>query len=413
MPFGISYIPELRLVRLQKLITSFMTPPNMVFSNYFGDIYSDSDTIAWESQIGNRGMTPFVAPGTEAPLTAPIGVARHSATAAYWKEKIPYSEAFLNNLRKEGTESQYFSAKQRLARDMKMLRNRSDRRKEWMFSQMVTGGSVSYSAEGGIKISVDYDLDSSLNVTLASDYKWSTGSNRNIVKDIMDAKIAVQKKKGVAPDTAIFTTSVLKHMALDPGIQTLLAKNGYGDGDLFKRVGGSIIGANTKALGSLLDIPNMVVYDEQYVVRAFLTTNVTASDTTLYIDDVTDFEVGDTLEIHDVSAGTSEEVTISAVNVESGTLTVSAVSSAYKAYEDQVTATRYFVPEDKFILFCSNVEGERIAKFMNAPFGLGRHWGVSAKSWTTEDPEVYWIMVENKGLPVLYHRDAIYNLTVA
>lgn len=414
MPRGASYIADLRLSRLTKLITKFMTPPSLMLTKMFGSSNAESDQIEWESQTGNRGMTPFVSPGAPAPQTAPVGVAKHSAAPAYWKEKIYYGEVFLNNLRKEGTESQYYGAKQRLARDMRMLRNRCDRRKEWMFAKMLTAGSFSYLENGGVKVSVDYGLLSDHQETLATDYKWESGSQRNPLEDIMDVKLTMSRSVGVNPDTALFNSKVLKYLALDPGIQTLLQKSAFGQGDLFNKRGGGIIGVNVGVLGSLLDIPNMVVYDEQHVVTAWITTNVTGgSSTVIYVDDATDFEAGQTLRFHDISANSYEDETISSVDTEAGTITVSSAPTAsFKAGEDKVTMTKPYIPNDKFILFPSSIDGERIAEFMAAPFGLGRQWGMRTKRWDDNDPEGTWILVENKGLPILYHNDAVYILTV-
>lgn len=79
MPHRPADIPDLRPERLQKLIERFMAPPNLLFLNKFGEDNAPSDKIEWESQVGNRGLTPFVAPGTKSPMTAPTGVAQHSA----------------------------------------------------------------------------------------------------------------------------------------------------------------------------------------------------------------------------------------------------------------------------------------------------------------------------------------------
>ena len=133
MPRGASDIPELRLVRLQKLIEMFMMSPSLILSKLWGSIPAESDTIKWEGMIGTRGMTPFVAPGAKAPSLEPPGISQHTATAAFFKEKMYLDEVFLNNLRQPGTTQTHWSAKNLLARNLKMMRNRCDRRKEWMF----------------------------------------------------------------------------------------------------------------------------------------------------------------------------------------------------------------------------------------------------------------------------------------
>ena len=163
---GIGDIAELRLEVLQQFITRFMTPPELKLSTLFGTSNAPSDSIYWESQEGGRGMAPFVAPGVPSPRTAPYGLTKHSATAATWKEKMYFDEEFLNNLRKEGTINQYLAAQARLARELAGLTYRSMRRKEWMFAKMLFSGGFTYETTGGTKLSVDYKLPSTNQVTL-------------------------------------------------------------------------------------------------------------------------------------------------------------------------------------------------------------------------------------------------------
>jgi len=95
MPRGSSGIPELKLKVLQKFIEKFKSPVNTVISSMFPSSKSPSSTIEWESQTGGRGMAPFVSPMSESPETFPHGVAKHSAEAANWKEKMSFGETLL------------------------------------------------------------------------------------------------------------------------------------------------------------------------------------------------------------------------------------------------------------------------------------------------------------------------------
>jgi hypothetical protein len=407
MPRSASEIPDLKLVRLQKLIESFKMSPNLVLMKLFGSINADSDEIKWESQVGTKGMTPFVSPTAKAPTLAPLGVGQHSAFAAFWKEKMYMGELWLNNLRQPGTVATYETAQRKLAREMNRMRNRSDRRREWMFSKMLTAGSFDYLGANGVKLAVDYDIPTANIVTLAANRKWSTGVSRNAMEDIFDAKLDFSNGIGASIDYAFMTTEVLKYLVFDPGIQTLLSKSNFGQGDLL---------ANPlPVLSGLLKLPNLFLYDEQFELRSWITAAVTGSSTTtVYVDDATDFEVGDTLRFIDVSAVTFEDETISAVDADAGTITVaSAPTASFKAGEDCVQCMKKFVPTNKFCMFASTVEGENIAEYMNAPFGLDRHYGMKVDQETEWDPEGMWIRTQNKGLPVLYNRDAVYIMTVA
>lgn len=410
MPKGSSDIADLRLVVLKKTIESFMTPPNLFYVNQFGTEQNESDSIEWETITGTRGLTPFAAPGAPAKETSMVGHGAGRAMAAYWKEKIFFDENFLNNLRQVGTRETYMPAARKLAQEQKSLRNRCDRRREWMIAKMMTEGSFSYTGRGDVKISVDYSVPAAHLVTLAADRDWSTGVNNNIVEDIMDARLYLQNKAAAKVTHAVFTTEVLNIMIKNKGLQTLMANSGFGgQGGLNYFMTNPI-----PALQTLFQIPNMLTYDEMYEIRAWLTAGVTAdSTTTIYVDDTTDFEVGGTLTFHDVSEASTEDETISAVSPENGTITVeTAPSASFRKGEDYVTMTKKFIAEDKFAMYCQQVEGDQIAGYFEAPFGLSRSYGMKVKSWDMEDPEGTWIMVENKGLPVLYRPKGIYVMDV-
>ncbi len=415
MPRGIADIPELRLEVLQGFVTKFTIDPNLLLMNIFPESNSPSDVVEWESQEGSRGMTPFVPPGAPAPRTAPLGVAQHSARAAYWKEKIFYDEEFLNNLRKEGTDAQYLDTQTRLARDLAQLVNRSNRRKEWMFSQMLMAGSFSYSVRDGYKSSVDYNIRADHIVTLATADQWDDGTTRDIMGDIIDGKTKVSDDCGGRVDLAICNSVVLKYIARDPDLLVLLQKSTFGQGDLFSGNKNSIVGVNPKVLGAILDIDNLVIYDEKYEVRAYLTAAVTGSSTTaVSVEDASDYVAGGTLRFVDTSADTFEEETISSVDVQAGTVTVSsAPTTSYKAGEDYVTMIRGFVPDDIFVMIATTVENQKIAEYKRAPFGLGRHYGNFTDRDENWDPEGVYIRTQDKGLPILTQRDAMYILDVA
>lgn len=403
---GVDAISELRLTTLNKLITKFTTSPNLKLMSMFGTDNWESDNVEWEGQIGNRGLTPFVSPDAQAPKVSMSGVSLHKAAAAFFKEKMWFNETFLNNLREPGTDRKHYDATKLLAKESKGLRNRCDRRKEWMFAKMLTGGSFTYKEKDGIKVSVDYGVPSSNLVTLAASRKWDSGASRNIVEDIMDANITMSNNNGTPIEVSMCPSEILKLMVLDPSIQALLQKSSFGSGDLFANP--------TGVLGSLLHIRNFMLYDEQYQIRSWLTAAVTGSSTTVvYVDDASDYEVGATLRFVDTSAKTYEDETITAVDEQAGTVTVgTAPTASFKAREDYVYMTRKFLPTNKFCMFAPIVEGNKIAEFAQAPFGLQRNYGMYVDRDVTWDPDGIYIRVQNKGLPVLYHEDAVYTLTV-
>ena len=407
MPIGINDIPDLRLTVLNKLITKYLSPPNLILRNMFPSQNYESDNIEWESQIGSRGLTPFAGEDAEAPAAAVPGVAQNSASAAYWKERTFFGSSFLNNIREPGTDRRYMTAARTLANQTRNLSNRSYRREEWMLAQMLCNDGFTYKDKNEKYVTLDYNIPDDNKVDLETDYEWDAGTSRNIVQDIFDGKLVISNANAGVVDNAIFTTEVLKLMIFDDTIQTLLQKSAFGTGDLFR--------SPTTVIGQLIGIGNMHLYDEAYQVRAWLTSVLSsgAGPHTIYVDSTTDFEDGGTLTVYDVSARTYETLTISSTDSDAGTITATGtLSSSYKETEDYVYMTRKFIPTDKFVMWASNVDGEPIAEFMRAPHMLNRRWGQQVDRWENKDPDGVWLRVSDKGIPVLYHEDSIYQLTV-
>lgn len=417
MSMGKSDIPVLRLEVLREFVTQFKTPPNLILSGMFGggSRREESDTIKWESQRGGRGMTPFVPPGAPAPRSAGHGIAQHSATAAYWKEKRYFDEEFLNNLRKPGTDAQHHAAIDKLADNMADIVNRANRRKEWMFAKMLFDNGFSYQVKGGYKVDLDYGIPTENRVTLTSAYYWDSGASKDIMGDIKTGKRTIAEGCGGQVDVAMCTSKVLDMMGKDTAIRALMQTNAFGDGSLMASGAVDKLAlVNPKVLGTLLDIPNFIIYDEMYEVKAELTAAVTGSVTThIQVNDASDFETYGKLTFWDRSTGNWEKADIRAVNKFTNVISVDqSPTNSYIAGEDYVTMQRYFIPEDKFVMYSSRVDGRPIARYHEAPFGLGRHWGLYTDKKEVWDPEGVYIRVQDKGLPVLYQRDAVYVIDV-
>ncbi len=402
---GSAGIPALELVTLNKLISKFDRAPSMFFSNLFPTQQYDSDTIKWELEYGTAGMTPFVAPGSIAPMVGLDGVGEASAKAAYWKEKMYFDEEFLNNMREPGTWATYQTAERKLARGSRKLRFRVDRRREWMNCKMLLDGTLSYLQKGGTKISISYGIPATHIVTLTGDYVWETGSKRSPVGDIFEGKKVVSEDAMTQVNHAMLNSELLKGLILDTKIQDLLKSSAFGDGDLFQNP--------SQVIGTLLGVGPLTVYDEMFEITGWLTTT-TGVGLVIYVDDASDFEVGGTARFVDMSeVNVWEDEVIDGVDVEAGTISVVAAPTIhFKAGEDKVVMRKKFIPDNVFFMFADNAEGESIAEFMEAPHGLGRNWGMFADTKDQWDPEGVYLRVQDKGLPVLYHPDTTYKLIV-
>lgn len=404
---GSQGIPALKLVTLNKLIEKMEKAPNLFFLNFFPSQPYDSDEIKWEIEYSSGGMTPFVAPGSPAPTVGLDGISRQRAAAAYWKEKMYFDESFLNNLRQPGSWATYQVAERQIAKGVRKLRYRSERRREWMCAKALIDGAFTYQTNGGARFTVSYGTPASHLVTLAANRQWGTGADRNPVEDIFDGKIVLSEDAGVVAKYAVLNSATLKLLLFDPSIQALLQKSAFGEGDLFARP--------SQVLGQLLGLGTLMLYDELFEVTGWLTGNVTANATVnIPVDDASDFEVGGTLRFIDTSEyDTYEDEEITGVNKVTNVITVAnAPSIGFTAGEDKVVMKKKFVPDRRFMIFSDTVDGENIGEFLEAPYGNDRRWGYYADTHDEWDPEGTWLRVQDKGLPVLYHPDTSYILTV-
>jgi hypothetical protein len=395
------------------VIEKLPTAKNLFFVNLFPSQNYDSDVIRWILEMGTAGLTPFVAPGSPAPVMGDEGLySEGSARAAYWKEKVFIDEVMLNNLREPLSQATYLTAERQLARKLNRLKIRCDRRKEWMIAKMLFDGTFSYQIQGGVKFTVNYGLPSVHQETLTGENVWwegtslTVGSTATPIQDIFDALVTYRENTGGAPNYAMCNTYILRALLFNSTLQTLLQKSAFGDGDLFARP--------AQVLGSLLGIGTLAVYDEMHEVGAWLTSNCTTS-ATVVVDDATDFEAGAKARMYDMSEPyTWEDVTISSVAYATNTITLSAsTTGSYLASQDRIVMRKKYVPDTKFVMFNDMMQGEKIAEFMYAPYGNNRHWNMFTDQKEEWDPEGIWIRAQNKGLPVLYHPDAIYQMTVA
>lgn len=185
------------------------TPTNF-FANMFPVTQYPSDTIRWEIEYGSSGMTPFVAQVLLLLLLELMESERHLPKLLSTK-KIYFDEEFLNNLREPGSWATFQNAERHLARGAQKLDWRIQRRREWMFAQMLIKGSLSYVQKGGTKFSVSYGMPTSHTMTLGATRKWTVGADRNPIEDIFDAKVILADDAGVQVEYAVCNSQLLKN----------------------------------------------------------------------------------------------------------------------------------------------------------------------------------------------------------
>lgn len=404
---GSAGIPELQLTTLNKLVQKLPASPSLTFTNMFSEVRAESDAVEWEVEYGSAGMTPFVAPGAVAPKIGLDGIGTGSAKVAYMKEAGFLDEVVLNNLRKVGTDRGKETGQRQVAKMVQKLRNRMDRRREWVMSKAILHGGFEYLAKGGTRITVNYGVPSTHVVTLAADRKWVGGASKNILEDILTGTQVLLDDAGVRPKFSTLNTTLLRTLMLDSTIQALLKKSEFGNGDLFQNP--------AAVIGSLMGVGTLNVLDDFSEVDLVLTANAAIGSTVINVVGAEDVAVGAHVRFYNESKiNTWEDRKVSAVDASAGTITLSvALAGAYVAYKDSIRIRDKTVRDNEFILWSDvNADGMKIAENMLAPFGLGANYGVTMDTKDEFDPEGTIVRIQNKSLPVIYHPDCTYKIIV-
>jgi hypothetical protein len=136
--------------------------------------------------------------------------------------------------------------------------------------------------------------------------------------------------------------------------------------------------------------------------------------TTIYLDDVTDFEIGGILRFQNMKTPKVwEDIAITGVDVLNSTVTVaSAPVKTYVAGRDRVIMKKKFIADNTFTMFATKADGVPVAEFLAAPYGINRRWGLFVDTDYEWDPEGVWVRVQDKGLPVLFNPDTTYTMVV-
>lgn len=401
---GYSDIPELHHNVLRRLTADMDAQmPKMMFSSMFSPVRIESDQATWEIELGSTGMSPFTVPGAPAPVVGIDGFRSGNAKVAYWSEKTFFDEVFLNNLRKVGT-LEKDSAQNQLGRQLRKLIYRSQRRKEWMCAKAVVDGGFTYNAPGKAgTFYVNYGRPEANSVALDEGRKWGTGTQRNPVEDVMDAKLFMSDMYGIGNLTAVINTATLKLMMMDNKISDLLKKSNFGNGDLYSNP--------AAVIGTLLGVGTLQLNDDSFEVETFV---MNVSGTTITVDDASQFEVGGRVQYRAASERYDSIIQkITAVDPVANTVTVDrAFTPAVTPGRDKLIMRKKYIDDNKFVLMADSFQGIR-SEFYYAPFGLDGQYDMYTDTWEDTDPDGVYLRVQNKGMPIIYNPQTVFTLTVA
>jgi len=271
-----------------------------------------------------------------------------------------------------------------------------------MTCQAIFQGKISYLGPEGQVVEVDYGLPERQRFELAANEKWNyTGADPDVdpVRDIMELKLMLQNELGEQFTKCYMTTELLHVLIQNDRILQLAEKQAFGDGSLFSQP--------TTVIQTLMGLPPIELYDEQYTVRSFVTSAIAGGATLSFtVEDSSGYEVGDSCWLRRVEndrLAAEDEVIIDTVNHATRTIAVTAEPAhSYRPGYDYLDCTKKFLETDRIHLLAPTIQNNPAFGGINAPYGHPRKYGISSDQWNETDPDGLWVRVQNHCLPVVY-----------
>lgn len=347
----------------QFLLTDAFLPFKLVDKNVMIDLINN----------GAFGKTYPVNLGGEHRRISIPGYSYKEHTAGYWREAVQYDEVVLHKAVNPAQPLERYG-EGLVTAALNFLDVRLNNMVEYVSSKVVISGSYSENRHG-----VAYTYDPKIpakhfkNVTSSPGWTsggtWATAANAKPTNDIIEAS-NVMRRMGVTPEKVLMSVKTLGlfHAATDT--QNLM-KASY-----------VLVGRNADRpfLFNALTGMTVVVDNRLYAEETRLTADSAAADTTLDVEDATEFTTADVITLRNTS-GEEEDATIDSIS--GNVITVTAgIAKSYKK-GDRVTVYKQFLP-DNYVLFQGN-SNDRVSpnNWISTPSI------VKGESWTNPLPGRY------------------------
>jgi len=367
--------------------------------------------IEWDIRKPLGGMTQAVARGAESPLVHRRGVGQKSFEPGHFREKTVLGESDVTTLRKLGTLEERAKAAELVAEILVDLNSRLDTRIEWLRWEPIINNSVTINSNK-VQYTVNYYLPTRMRPTASP--LWSTVATADPITDI---QTWVRLARG--------TGGKIKQFWYNSKVEQYLMQNARMLSLIDRVVTGGNLGLMGKdILDSLLrmyigNYPTQM-YDAGYNMVTYLTSSLTAGQTSLTVDDASVFEANDTLVITDPTEIYEESDTVSSTTLP-GTIVVGTGFSNTYAANSMVRAYKTFLPDNVFIIELefppgSGDKGEIIS--VDSVYGRGSLTnpvpGKFAETlFITKDPKQIEIIVGINALGVIYRQRGWIVATIA
>lgn len=377
----------------------------------------DTYTIKWDEQSPlNFGLTKPVAPHAESPIIQGGHMKQFTITPGAFREKYVLRPDELIALRKLGTASETQAARDIVARRLLWLRERAQDRLEWLGWNALSGQIVI--SENNVNYTLDYSLPAHLDVTLTGAARWNQPSSANPINDIMDMLnlvIGYGFNYG-----SIWMNSTTAQVALQ--IDQFR--------DLFNSaVGGGQLARGVRAMGTLQEIlvlhvpgmPPFKVWDAGYREETPTMADAIATDTSVVVDSVVNFAVGQNITIVHATDRTEQLLTIDGITA--ATKTISFTGTPLTAAYPQGSTIRLFqryIP-DAVVYFMP--ERSATVPGIGKTYLVPTEWGGSIEApapglfavthvYEQSDPKRIELIAGFSGAPVPIYRNVYAKLTV-
>lgn len=297
------------------------------------------DEILVLIEHGAFGKTNPVNLGSEHKRVALPGYGYREHTAGHWRESIEFNEKVLAKaVNPKQPRKLWGSGLQ--ANALNVLDIRLNNLIEYLSSKILIDHTYS-EARWGVNYTYDPQIPAKFKVDVTSSPPWTSGgawSNAAAATPITDL---IRAKEQMARYGFLMTQVWMSEKTLIDFMESSEVQAKINNSP-------SLIDSETNRAKILLTLTGLVLQEDvrRYAEETTFTAASAIGDTTLNVDDATEFTAGDEITLRN-SSGQEEQATIA--SIASNVLTVGAITKAY-AIGDRVTVYKPFFPEDHFVL---------------------------------------------------------------
>jgi hypothetical protein len=210
---------------LIKVVPTLLLSQNWLLDKFFPSIYSsDSEFVSIDVDIGKRRMSPFVSPLVAGKLVEQRTYQTNTFKPAYIKDKRapdlrkPVRRQIGERIGGEltGEERMMANLQFEMADQIDML----NRRLEWMAAQVLQAGSVTIAGDGFPTVSINFNRDPSLTITLIGADDWNAvATTATPAFDIEEWCNQVLLLSGAVITDLVFSPSAWQFFLADPRVR--------------------------------------------------------------------------------------------------------------------------------------------------------------------------------------------------